>query len=64
MKKVCCLIALAAICFGSVYAETPVKTSGVVSVADTTVKVKKTRKGVVKKKTKMHKDTTKTKMKM
>jgi hypothetical protein len=62
MKKVCCLIALAAICFGSAYAGTPVKAANTVSVADTTVKVKRTHKGVIKKKTKMHKDTIKTKM--
>ncbi|MBW4888132.1 hypothetical protein KXQ82_00330 [Mucilaginibacter sp. HMF5004] len=59
MKKVLSLIALAAISFGSVYAATPVKN---LAVADTTVKVKKTHKGVIKKKTKMKKDTAATKM--
>jgi hypothetical protein len=56
MKKLCCMIALAAISFGSVYAATPVK--GAKMQTDTTkVKMKK-------KKVKMKGDTTKMKMKM
>jgi opacity protein-like surface antigen len=63
MKKVCCMIALAAITLGSVYAAVPVKTTHSVAVTDTaktdTSKVKK--KGMKMKK-KMKKDTTATKM--
>ncbi|EHQ27995.1 hypothetical protein [Mucilaginibacter paludis] len=59
MKKVCCMIALAAITLGSVYAEAPVKNSSSVTVGDTTKKVK-VKKHVMKKKVK--KDTTTTKM--
>ncbi|MEO6521806.1 MAG: hypothetical protein ABIN91_09010 [Mucilaginibacter sp.] len=60
MKKVCCMIALAAITLGSVYAETPVKTTNKVTVSDTTkkVKVKAKKNGTTKKKIKVKKDTT------
>ncbi len=58
MKKIISLIALAAIGYGSVYAAIPVKASRA-AIADTTTKLKKTRSGVVKKKFKMKKDTTK-----
>ncbi len=63
MKKVCCMVALAAITLGSVCAAVPVKTTKV-AVADTTkkVKVKEKKNGTYKKKVKMKKDTTKTKM--
>jgi len=60
MKKVICLIALAAITFGSVYAgvSTPVKTKA--AVADTTVKKKKVKvKTPTEKKKVKVKDTTK-----
>lgn len=57
MKKVCCMIALAAITLGSVYAEVPVKTSNSVTVGDTTKKVKVKKQGM-KKKMKVKKDTT------
>lgn len=59
MKKLCCLIALTAICFSATYAAGPVVPPHTVSVADTTIKMKKTKTGVVKKKIKMKKDTTK-----
>jgi hypothetical protein len=60
MKKLGCMIALAAITFGSVYAEMPVVIANKVAVADTTKKMKtKVKKdGTVKKKVKMKKDTT------
>lgn len=60
MKKVISMIALAAICFGSVYAEVPIKVSH--SVADTIVKKKMKMKRAhgMKKKVKMKKDTSKT----
>jgi hypothetical protein len=61
MKKIISLIALVAVTFGSVYAALPVKATHVATV-DTTTKLKKTRSGVVKKKFKMKKDTTKHKM--
>ncbi len=54
MKKLCCMIALAAISFGSVYAA-PV--TGSAMKADTTMKMKK-------KKMKVKTDTSKMKMKM
>lgn len=54
MKKLCCMLALAAISFGSVYAAVPVKGSSM--QADTT--------RMKKKKMKMKKDTGKMKMKM
>lgn len=62
MKKVCCMIALAAITLGSVYAEVPATSK--VAVADTVkkVKVKAKKDGTYKKKVKVKKDTTKTKM--
>ena len=53
MKKLCCIIALAAISFGSVYAATPVR--GTKMQTDTTMKKKK--------KMKMKKDTSSTNMK-
>lgn len=59
MKKVCCMLALAAICFGSIYAHgTPatVKTNTVQQ--DTTKKKVKTKNG--KTKIKVKKDTTAT----
>jgi hypothetical protein len=64
MKKVCCMIALAAITLGSVSAAMPVKINHKVAVSDTTkkVKVKDKKNGTYKKKVKMKKDTTKTKM--
>jgi hypothetical protein len=64
MKKVCCMVALAAITLGSVYAGVPVKAANKVAVADTVKKMKtKTKKdGGVKKKVKLKKDTTKTSM--
>ena len=54
MKKFCCVIALAAISFGSVYAAVPVRPG---MQTDTTMKMKK-------KKMKMKSDTGKMKMKM
>ena len=56
MKKLGCMIALAAITFGSVYAGAPVHT-GRTMQTDTTKKMKK-------KKMKMKSDTSKMKMKM
>jgi len=55
MKKLCCMIALAAITFGSVYAGAPVHT-GRTMQTDTTKKMKK-------KKIKIKTDTSKVKIK-
>jgi hypothetical protein len=58
MKKVCCMIALAAISFGSVYAAVPARSVKATAQTDTTkMKMKK-------KKMKMKTDTSKMKMKM
>jgi len=61
MKKLCCMIALAAISFSSVYAAVPVK--GYTMKTDTAKKKKKVKMksdtGKMKVKTKMKKDTTK-----
>jgi hypothetical protein len=55
MKKLCCMVALAAISFGTICAAAPVHSKTM--MADTTVKVKK-------KKMKVKTDTSKMKMKM
>ena len=55
MKKVICMIALAAISYGTVFAAIPVKTT---AVADTTKIKKKVKDGKVKMKKKVKKDTT------
>lgn len=60
MKKLCCMIALAAVSFGSVYAA-PV--TGSTMKTDTTVKKDTTMK-MKKKKMKVKTDTSKMKMKM
>jgi hypothetical protein len=57
MKKLCCMIALAAISFGSVYAEIPASHAKTTMSADTTMKKKSKKK--MKDTTKMKKDTTK-----
>jgi hypothetical protein len=56
MKKLFCMVALAAISFGAVYAHTPVNTSRHIMQNDTTKK-KKTKRDTIKKK----KDTTQVK---
>jgi hypothetical protein len=60
MKKVLCVIALAAICSGSVFAHStvPVNNAKTTLAADTVKKKTKTKNG--KTKTKIKKDTTKT----
>jgi hypothetical protein len=55
MKKLCCIVALAAISFGTICSAAPV--TGSTIQTDTTTKVKK-------KKTKVKTDTSKMKMKM
>jgi len=59
MKKLCLIIALAAISFGTVYATTGVRTA----VSDTTKKKVKVKTPTMKKKTKTKNDTTKVKIK-
>jgi opacity protein-like surface antigen len=60
MKKVCAMIALAAVCYGSVYAAEAPATNAVPAMAQDTVKKKvKVKDGKVKKKAKVKKDTTK-----
>lgn len=61
MKKVCCMLALAAICFGSVYAHgTPATVKNMTAQQDTTKKKVKTKDGKTKTKTKTKTDTTST----
>ncbi|HEY0244624.1 MAG TPA: hypothetical protein VGC01_03600 [Mucilaginibacter sp.] len=55
MKKLICMIALAAISYGTVFAAIPVKTT---AVTDTVKKKKKVKDGKVKEKKKSKKDTT------
>jgi hypothetical protein len=55
MKKVICMIALAAISYGTVFAAVPVKTT---AVSDTTKVKKKVKDGKAKEKKKSKKDTT------
>jgi len=60
MKKLCCMLALAAISFSSVYAHGSVQATGKTTMATDTVKKKvKVKNG--KTKIKVKKDTTKTK---
>jgi hypothetical protein len=61
MKKVFCMIALAAISFSAVYAGVPA-TNHTKAAADTVVKVKQKKNGVKKKKVRIKKDTTATHM--
>ncbi len=61
MKKLLCIIALAAISFSSVYAAVPVKTK--TAVSDTTKKKMKVKTPTMKKKVKTKNDTTKVKVK-
>jgi len=59
MKKLCCMMALAAISFGSVYAAVPVHSTKTMA-ADTTMKVKKKKMKKMKDTSSMmKKDTTK-----
>jgi hypothetical protein len=56
MKKVICMIALAAISYGTVFAAVPIKTT---AVTDTVKEKKKVKNGKVKMKKTVKKDTTK-----
>lgn len=56
MKKVICMVALAAISYGTVFAAVPVKTT---AVTDTVKVKKKVKNGKMKMKKKVSKDTTK-----
>jgi hypothetical protein len=64
MKKVLCVIALAAICSGSVFAHStvPVSNAKTTLATDTVKKKTKTKDGKTKTKTKTKKDSTATKM--